>query len=233
MPILLLTLTYIRKNTATNVINYITDRRNNKMKLSNLIPQDENIIIAIDGEVFQNNEGKYLVNVGYLRVACKDDTVKPSNIDIQREAIERYCHNAGITNLVLFVDDGYSGLTLERPGIQKFISMLNEQRNGMSEIRFSKFIIHRLDRLSRKLFGTMTFIDKYLIPTENSKAKNNYSDGDIDFISIFENIVFEKGTPQSLFMLHMFASLAELDRRLMLNKQSLVKFLPHDYRISD
>lgn len=188
------------------------------MKLSNLIPQDSNIIIAIDGEVFQNSEGKYLVNVGYLRAACINNIFTPSNLNIQRAEIERYCHNEGITNLVLFIDNGYSGCTFERPGIQKFISMLNEQRTGMSEIRFSKFIVHKIDRLYRKLYGTMTFIGKYLIPTENSKVKNNYYDGDIDFISVSENIVFEKENPQSIFMFNMFASIIELDRSMIHDK---------------
>ena len=187
------------------------------MKLSNLIPQDSNIIIAIDGEVFQNSEGKYLVNVGYLRAACSNNTFTPSNLNTQKEAIERYCLNAGINNLVLFVDE-YSGNTFDRPGIQKFISMLNEQRNGMSEIRFSKFIVHRMDRLSRKLYSGIDFITKYLMLNDGSKVKSKFVDEDIDFISISENITFEKKYPQSIFMLNMYSSIVELDRSMIVDE---------------
>ena len=188
------------------------------MKLSNLIPQDSNIIIAIDGEVFQNSEGKYLVNVGYLRAACINNIFTPSNLSIQRAAIERYCHNEGITNLVLFIDNGYSGYTFERPGIQKFISMLNEQRTGMSEIRFSKFIVHKIDRLSRKLYDCIDFINKYLMLNAGSQAKSEFVDEDIDFISISENITFEKKYPQSIFMLNIYSSILELDRSMSVDK---------------
>ena len=188
------------------------------MKLSNLIPQDSNIIIAIDGEVFQNSEGKYLVNVGYLRAACINDIFTPSNLNIQRAEIERYCHNEGITNLVLFIDNGYSGCTFERPGIQKFISMLNEQRTGMSEIRFSKFIVHKIDRLSRKLYDCIDFINKYLMLNAGSQAKRKSVDEYIDFISTSENITFEKNNPQSIFMLNVYSSILELERSMIVDK---------------
>ncbi len=186
------------------------------MKLSEIMPKHPNIIVAIDGEVSQDINGNYLVNAGAIRVSTDRQAEEGFGLEIQRDKIEKYCQQKNITNLVLFVDDGYTGTNLNRPGIQKFLSMLEQYRNGTSNIGFSRFIIHRIDRLARTLFKALEFIYEYLIPAEERKNKNRCEN--IDFISISENIVFEKDNPQSIFMFQMFASLAELDRNLIVDK---------------
>lgn len=188
------------------------------MKLSEIMPKHPNIIIAIDGEITPDRDGNYLVNVGYERVSTDRQAEEGFGLEIQREHIERYCNQTGITNLALFVDDGYSGKDLNRPGIKKFLSMLEAYRNGKSNIGFSKFIIHRIDRLSRTLHKAMEFTYEYLIPSDDVKKKTKYTSEDIDFICINENIVFEKNNPQSIFIFQMFASLAELDRNQIVTK---------------
>lgn len=186
------------------------------MKLSEIMPKHPNIVIAIDGDVIPDKEGVYQVNAGYIRVSTDKQAEEGFGLEIQRDKIEKYCQQKTITNLVLFVDDGYTGTALDRPGIQKFLSMLEQYRHGTSNIGFSRFIIHRIDRLARTLFKALEFIYEYLIPAEERKNKNRCEN--IDFISISENIVFEKDNPQSIFMFQMFASLAELDRNLIVDK---------------
>jgi site-specific DNA recombinase len=188
------------------------------MKLSEIMPNHPNIVIAIDGDVTQNQDGNYLVNVGYLRVSTDRQAEEGFGLEIQREHIERYCNQTGLTNLALFVDDGYSGKDLNRPGIKKFLSMLEQYRNGKSKIGFSKFIIHRIDRLSRTLHKAVEFTNEYLIPSDDVKKKMKYTREDIDFICINENIVFEKNNPTSIFIFQMFATLAELDRNQIVSK---------------
>ena len=75
-----------------------------------------------------------------------------------------------------------------------------------------------MDRLSRKLYSGIDFITKYLVLNDGSKVKSKFVDEDIDFISISENITFEKKYPQSIFMLNMYSSIVELDRSMIVDE---------------
>ena len=188
------------------------------MKLSEIMPKHPNIVIAIDGEITPDRDGNYLVNAGYIRVSTDKQADEGFGLEIQREQIEKYCTQNNLRNLVLFVDDGHTGTNLKRPALIKFFSMLGEYRIGNSKIGFSRFIIPRIDRIARSLRGALEFIYEHLMPTNDAKNKNNYTDEDIDFISISENLVFEKNNPQNIFIFQIYASVAELDRNLIVDK---------------
>ena len=182
------------------------------------MPKHPNIVIAIDGEITPDRDGNYLVNAGYIRVSTDKQADEGFGLEIQREQIEKYCTQNNLRNLVLFVDDGYTGTKLERPALKKFFSMLEEYRSENSKIGFSRFIIPRIDRIARSLRGALDFIYEHLMPTNDAKKKSNYTDEDIDFISISENITFEKKYPQSIFMLNMYSSIVELDRSMIVDE---------------
>ena len=188
------------------------------MKLSEIMPKHPNIVIAIDGDVTPDRDGNYRINVGYIRVSTEKQAEEGYGLEIQRATVEKYCLDKGITNLALFVDDGYTGTNLKRPALQKFFHMIEEYKTGTSKIGFSRFIIPRIDRIARSLRGALDFIYEYLIPTNDAKKKSNYTDKDIDFISVSENIVFEKDNPSSIFTFQIYASVSELDRNTIVEK---------------
>ena len=57
--------------------------------------------------------------------AQKSESTSISN---QKKIVEAYCKQHGITILKSFVDDGWSGGNFERPGFQRMISDIEQQR---------------------------------------------------------------------------------------------------------
>jgi len=176
--------------------------------------------ILIDGGIVPDERGNYPVNVGYIRVSTDKQAEEGFGLDIQEKAVRTYCERNGITNLLLFTDDGYTGTNLDRPALQGIISRIGEYNDGETRIRINAMIVPRIDRLSRTLLGTLTFIQDYMVAKSDSKnsAVNNNRE-DIEFISIAENYCrIERNNPQGKFMLMFFAGLAEFDRDLIVEK---------------
>ena len=56
----------------------------------------------------------------YYRLSQEDENAGESNsISHQRTILTRYCEDNGYTNIREFIDDGYSGVTFDRPGFQE------------------------------------------------------------------------------------------------------------------
>ena len=189
-------------------------------KLANILNLKHYMKIAIDDEVETDGNGDFLVNVGYLRVSTDRQAELGYGLEIQEEAITNYCKTNGLKNLVLFIDDGFTGTNLDRPALQGLISAIQSYNRGRSHIRINSFIIHRIDRLSRSLLGTLQFIQDYIV----AKDKNNHSTvntnkEDITFISINEKYCnIEQTNPFAKMTLMLFATLAEFDRDTIVQK---------------
>ena len=191
-----------------------------KYSLKKIIDLKDNMSILIDDEVSVDDNGNFLVNVGYIRVSTDKQAELGYGLDIQERDIKTYCQRNEIKNLLLFSDDGYTGTNMDRPALKRITDMIKNFNEGRSNIRVNSMIISKIDRLGRTLLGTLQFIQDYIVSKADSKnSQINNNKEDINFISVSENYCrIERSNPQGKFLLMLFASLAEFDRDLIVEK---------------
>ncbi|MCH8089893.1 MAG: recombinase family protein, partial [Chloroflexi bacterium] len=68
---------------------------------------------------------------------------KEATIQIQVEALRKYAQDKGYQIVVEYLDDGYSGAKLDRPGLDKL-------RDGLGSGEFDVVLFHSPDRLTRR-----------------------------------------------------------------------------------
>lgn len=188
--------------------------------LKDIIKLQPNMKILIDERVEKDADGSFVVNVGYIRVSTDKQADKGYGLDIQEKSVLNYCQMKNYDNLLLLVDDGYTGTKMDRPGLNTFIRMIEDYNDGRSNVKINSFTIPRIDRLSRSLLGTLQFIQDYIVSQKDSKnSAVNRNREDIDFISIAEQYCrIDKDNPQGKLILMMFASFAEFDRDMITEK---------------
>ena len=191
-----------------------------KIKLANIIELQPFMKIVIDESVAMDENGNYLINIGYLRVSTDRQAELGYGLDIQEEAIIDFAEKNKMSNLLLFIDDGYTGTNMDRPALQHIINLIKKYNCGKSAIRINTMIIHRVDRLGRTLLGTLQFIQDYIVAKKDSKDSTiNQNKEDINFFSVQEKYCrIDEDDPQSKFLLMLFATLAEFDRNLIVQK---------------
>ena len=190
------------------------------IRLEDIIERKPYMKIAIAESVPVDENGNAFIYVGYLRVSTDRQADLGYGLDIQESAIMNYCVSNRFPNLVLFIDDGYTGTNFNRPALQGIISLIRDYNDGISRVRIHTMVIPRMDRLGRTLLGTLQFIQDYIVSERDSKFSTvNHNKEDINFISVAENYVrIEKNNPQGKFLLMLFATLAEYDRDLIVEK---------------
>lgn len=190
-------------------------------KLENILQVMPFMKIVIDDCVEVDENGNFLINIGYLRVSTDRQAELGYGLDIQEKEIVRYAQLSGLKNLVLFIDDGFTGTKMtDRPALAAIMENIKKFNAGQSNVRIESFIVARIDRLGRTLLGTLQFIQDYIVCKKDSKGSiiNNNRD-DINFISVAENYCrIERNNPQGKFLLMLFASLAEFDRDQIVKK---------------
>lgn len=85
----------------------------------------------------------------YYRAANKQTEL---NLDNQMHQLLSHAQENGSDTYMFFVDDGYSGLTAERPAFQNLLAAIRENR-------VLKIVVVSLDRLYRSYPATMQFLD--------------------------------------------------------------------------
>ncbi|CAN0642342.1 MULTISPECIES: recombinase family protein [Burkholderia] len=120
------------------------------------------------------------MKIGYARVSTDEQ-----NLDLQKDALRR----AGCE--VIFADQGISGATFQRPGLERALHRL---KNG------GVLVVWRLDRLGRSL-GKLVDLVSYL------------EQQDVKFESLSENISTDSSGGVLLF--HMMAAMAQFERTLI------------------
>lgn len=189
-------------------------------KLEDILEMKQYMRVAIEESVPVDDAGNLLINVGYLRVSTDRQADLGYGLDIQEAAVMNFCTSNRFSNLILFIDDGYTGTNFNRPALKGIISLIQDYNAGKSRIRINTMVIPRMDRLGRTLLGTLQFIQDYIVAEKDSKFSTvNHNREDINFISVAENYVrIEKDNPQGKFLLMLFATLAEYDRDLIVEK---------------
>lgn len=191
----------------------------NKIKLSNILELSHYMKIVIDEGVDVDEKGNYLINVGYLRVSTEKQADEGYGLDIQEEKVINHARSKGLTNLVLFIDDGFTGTKMERPALDGIKSMIEDFNSGNTSIRISSMVVNKMDRLGRTLVGTLQFLQDYLFAKNDSKSLINRNEQCISFYSVDEpGCSFDKKTPMVTFMLGIFCTLAEFDRDTIVGK---------------
>jgi len=128
----------------------------------------------------------------YTRVSTDRQAEEGYSLAIQEEKLRAFAATMdGTVEVELLRDDGYSGGSLDRPGIQ---TLIREVEAGA----VTHVAVMKLDRLSRSLKDTM-----YLI--EDVFLKNNVS-----FISLYES--FDTGTPFGRAMVGILSVFAQFER---------------------
>lgn len=191
-----------------------------KAKLKNILEIKEYMKIAIDSNVDTDENGNYLINVAYLRVSTDKQAEEGFGLDVQEKDVVKYARNNDLENLVLFIDDGWTGTNMDRPALNAIITMIKHFNSGRTKVRVNAFIVPRIDRLGRTLFGTLQFIQDYIVSQKDSKNSHiNRNKEDISFISVAEkDCRFDKEDPRSKFLFMLFATLAEFDRDMIVQK---------------
>ncbi len=126
----------------------------------------------------------------YSRVST-DMQAEGYSIDAQKELLVSYCKIKGIQNYSFYVDAGYSGSNMNRPGLERL-------KEDCKEKRVNVVIVYKLDRLSRSQKDTLFLIEEVFIPNG------------VDFISISEN--FDTATPFGKAMIGILSVFAQLER---------------------
>ncbi len=91
--------------------------------------------------------------IGYVRVSTQEQATEGVSLDAQRDKLRAYCKDLAIKLIDIKADEGISGSTLERPGLQAALQML---RRG----RANTLIVAKLDRLSRSLRDVCVLVDE-------------------------------------------------------------------------
>ncbi len=191
-----------------------------KHKLSKILTLERYMKVAFDEGVVMDENGDYAINVGYLRVSTDKQAEEGYGLEVQENSVVDYCKRLGFTNLVLFIDDGYTGTTMDRPALNGITSMIEKYNRGKSHIKVNAMVIPRIDRLGRTLLGTLQFIQDYIFAKADAKNSTKNSNKEpIDFHSVNESFCkVDKNNPQSQLMLSLFATLAEFDRDTIVKK---------------
>lgn len=127
----------------------------------------------------------------YVRVSTQEQAKEGYSVNEQVERLEKYAEAHGWIVYKVYIDPGFSGGSIERPGLKNLIQ--DVKRN-----KIDKVVVYKLDRLSRSQKDTL-----YLI--EDIFLKNK-----VDFVSMTEN--FDTGTPFGRAMIGILSVFAQLER---------------------
>lgn len=121
----------------------------------------------------------------YLRVSTDTQATEGYSLDNQKRACKEYAVNKGFHPKEIFVDDGKSGRTANRPEFQE---MLNKLKNKKADC----VIIYKIDRFARNI-------------TDFSRIRKEFIEAGIEFHSVIEGDL----SNGSSLIANIFASVAE------------------------
>ena len=125
----------------------------------------------------------------YIRVSTLEQAQEGYSVGEQKERLIAYCKAKDWLIADIYVDGGYTGSNLKRPGIQKLMAETD---------KFEMVLVYKLDRLSRSQRDTLYLIEEVFRPN------------DVDFISRQES--FDTSTPFGKAMIGLLAVFAQLER---------------------
>lgn len=143
----------------------------------------------------------------YVRVSSQEQADEGYSIGEQTERLKKYAEAMEWEIYKIYVDPGYSGGNIDRPG-------LNEMIRDVEAGEIDTVVVYKLDRLSRSQFDTLYLIEKVFLVNNT------------DFISMTEN--FATNTPLGRAMIGFLAVFAQLEKdkineRTLMGKEARAK----------
>ena len=138
----------------------------------------------------------------YSRVSTTEQAKEGYSIGEQQDRLKAYCDSRGWKGYKHFVDGGFSGAKIDRPGLQEMIE-------GIHAGSIKKVIVYKLDRLSRSQKDTLELIEDVFIPN------------DVDFISITENL--DTGSAFGRASIGLMACFAQLERENIKDLEEMIE----------
>ncbi|MDP4143234.1 MAG: recombinase family protein [Bacillota bacterium] len=117
-------------------------------------------------------------------------TCKGESVENQIQICKDYGRNLGVTEYLIYEDEGFSGKNTARPEFQKMLEDAKKKK-------FDTLICYRLDRISRNIADFSAFMERL------EKLK-------INFVSVREQ--FDTSTPMGRAMLYIASVFAQLER---------------------
>lgn len=89
----------------------------------------------------------------YIRVSTEEQAEKGASVHAQRDFLEEWAGREGYEVYRSYIDDGYSGKNIDRPGIRE---LMHDGRAG----KFSIILCYHNDRLSRNTRDALTIVQE-------------------------------------------------------------------------
>ena len=118
----------------------------------------------------------------YYRAANKQTDL---NLDNQMHRLLSHAQENESDTYMFFVDNGYNGLTAERPAFQNLLAAIHENR-------VQKIVVVSLDRLYRSYLAALQFLDDM---EQRGISICSITDGDLPFA---ENCIAALSTPTAV-----------------------------------
>ena len=131
---------------------------------------------------------------GYVRVSTDEQVDEGISLRAQRYRIKAYAQAHGLTLVRTYADEGITGRTMDRPGLQKLIRLAKSSE-------CETIIVYRLSRLSRRTRDLLFLIEDVFL------------NGCTRLISINEHIDTE--TAMGRFLLTIMGAMAQMERELI------------------
>lgn len=123
----------------------------------------------------ESNTNQNLITALYCRLSQEDEQQGESNsIKNQKSMLEKYAADHGFLNCRFYIDDGYSGVTFDRPDFKRMIADMDAGKIGT-------IITKDLSRLGRDYLQTGTYLE-IIFPQNN-----------IRYIAVNDGVDSEKG----------------------------------------
>ena len=162
----------------------------------------------MDKNLKKNLQARNVLRVAlYVRVSSQEQADEGYSIGEQTERLQKYAEAMGWDIHKIYIDPGYSGGNMDRPG-------LNEMIKDIKSGKIDTVVVYKLDRLSRSQFDTLFLIEKVFL------AHNT------DFVSMTEN--FNTNSPLGRAMIGFLAVFAQLEKdkineRTLMGKEARAK----------
>lgn len=138
-----------------------------------------------------DNLGSKTEVAGYIRVSTLEQARGGESLHVQQESIQRYASAHGYVLVNIYRDEGFSGASLTRPG-------LNSLREDAKNRKFKKVIFNNLSRFGRNTRDLMNLYEEF---------ENDYK---VSLISINEGI--NTDTPAGRLLKTVLSAIAEFER---------------------
>lgn len=127
----------------------------------------------------------------YIRVSTTRQDLEGYSIPMQKERMIAFCKAKGWVVAGVYIDPGFSGASLDRPGMDALIAAANEGKGDV-------ILVYKLDRLSRSQRDVLYLLEDVFEPNG------------LDFVSMQES--FDTSTVYGKAMLGILSVFAQMER---------------------